>query len=115
MMSRALFSILEVVLAVSQAALTWERVEKVAVSFGRLRKRPAPMEAWLENKDMPARSWGWKPPVVVRAMPAEAAWKGMAVMVVLSLWHNVSGFWGGRGRCGDAQALLGGLGSVAYV
>lgn len=84
-MSRALFSIEEVVFAVSQLALMWERVEKVAVSFGRSRKRPAPMEALPSKKEIPARSWGWKPPVVVRAMPAESAWKGMAVMLVLSL------------------------------
>ena len=66
------------------------------------------MEAWLEKKDRPAKSWGWKPPVVVRAMPAEVAWKGMAVMVVLSLGNNVSGFGGRRGMFLRGRTILAG-------
>ncbi len=69
----------------SQVELTWLTVERVLVRRGESRKRPAPAVPLPLKKEMPRRSWGWKPPRAVRERLGRAAWKGRAVMLVLEL------------------------------
>lgn len=59
------------------------------VRRGESRKMPAPAVPLPSKKEMPRRSWGWKPPMAVRARLGRPAWKGRAVTLVLEL--------GGRG------------------
>lgn len=71
--------------AFSQWEVAWVMVERVLVRRGASRKMPAPAVPWPEKKEMPRRSWGWKPPRAVRARLGMVAWKGSAVMLVLEL------------------------------
>ena len=84
-----------VVDAFSHFAVTWFRVERVLVRRGASRKMPAPAVPLPLKKEMPRRSWGWKPAVAVRARLGRLAWKGRAVTVVLELLggSGLGGFW----------------------
>ena len=46
---------------------------------------PAPAVPLPSKKEMPRRSWGWKPARAVRARSGWVAWKGRAVRLVLEL------------------------------
>lgn len=85
----------------SQVEETWRTVERVLVRIGKSRKRPAPAVPLPLKKEMPRRSWGRKPAVVVRARLGRAAWKGSVVMFVLELvggWLGTISFAAGGGR-----------------
>ncbi len=53
---------------------------------------PAPAVPLPLKKEMPRRSWGWKPPRAVRARLGRVAWKGRAVMLVWELVGSVRRF-----------------------
>lgn len=69
----------------SHLEFTWLTVDRVVVMVGALRNTPAPAMASPLKKEMPRRSWGMKPPAMVREMSGSWAWKGRAVTFVFSL------------------------------
>ena len=67
------------------------------VRRGKSRNRPAPALPLPLKKEMPRRSWGWKPPTAVRERSGRVAWKGRRVTLVLELGGVVRGGFGGGG------------------
>ena len=67
---------------------------------------PAPAVPLPSKKEMPRRSWGWKPPTAVRARLGKLAWNGRAVTLVLELEGGLVTFGGGEIWLGGGKEML---------